>query len=375
VTRRRALAARTSTSTTRITLRRLRIGLLVGAGVTLVATFGAFEGANLTIGTASARGMPAVLYTLNARQAAVSANQAAAQNFALGRATQLAGAGPEYEAQVNLATQSLEQIAAVNQAGTKGSQLIASGDGQLASYGELIQQADANYASGEATTGAAEAWHAAQSMQGPGMLADLQQLLSAEQSALPRPRLWFWTDGWAVALWLTPVLALLTALVLAQVYLARRFRRAVSWPLAAATLLLVALAAGSHLLVHADQQFDAARQELRVVVRDSETATRETNDEGQRAVSALLPAPCGSAAGCGPTIAVLRSGLPGAPTAEAIAATENAARSDTRAAKGDLAAAGARHGLLPTIPAVAVAVAVLVLLGLQPRINEYRYQT
>jgi hypothetical protein len=65
--------------------------------------------------------------------------------------------------------------------------------------------------------------------------------------------------GWVLA-WVVPALALLALLVVTQVFLSRRFRRAFSLPLVGATAAALALAAG--------MSFDvAARGEL--------TATRE----------------------------------------------------------------------------------------------------
>jgi hypothetical protein len=369
-------SAASRTSTTRVSLHRLRIALVASSAIVLAAAFLAFEGAYLTIGVANTRGVPAVLYTLNARQAVVSANQAAAVSFggAGGADVQLTGAGAEYQAQINRASQSLEQIAAVNEAGTGGSQEIESIDGQFGAYQELIQQADASYALRENTVGAADTWHATQLMQPPAILSDLGTLQGDEQAAVNARFSSFWTSSWAVALWALPSVLALAGLVLAQVYLARRFRRRISWPLVAATLLLFALAAGSVLLVRAEHRFTAAQRDLMKVVAEHEAVVNDTNNLGQHAVAALLPTRCGGTSTCGPTLTAFRAQLGAEPSSQAIQSEEKAAEAAEAAVTADLSAADVSDGLPEVIPAVAVAIAVLVLAGLQPRISEYRYQ-
>jgi hypothetical protein len=375
--------------TTRLTLHRLRLGLLAAVAVTLVAAFATFEAAHLTIGGTKTNGVPAVLYTLNVRQAIVAANQDAAESFHPQSGVQLSGAGPDYQAQINLASQGLEQVAAVTDANTGGIQTIESVDGQLATYTQLIQQADADYARGQASIGAAEALHAAQLLPiweenqvqrtgsakqpaGPsGVLIDLRTFQSSEDLAVRNSGSSFWVDDWAVVLWITPAALLLTLLVLAQVYLARRFRRWNNVPLMAATVLLIALAASSAVLLRADSRFAAAQQELTQAVRYQVAEIQASYHEGQQDVLALLPAQCTGRVGCGPTVAAFRAHIgprlkPAATHQAAIAAG---------AVNDDLAQASATDGLLYLIPAGAVAIGALILLGLQPRINEYRHQS
>jgi hypothetical protein len=369
-------SAASRTSTTRVSLYRLRIALVASSAIVLAAAFLAFEGAYLTIGVVNTRGVPAVLYTLNARQAVVSANQAAASSFGddAGADVQLTGAGAEYQAQINRASQSLEQIAAVNEAGTGGSQTIESIDGQFGAYQALIQQADASYALGENTVGAADIWHATQLMQPPGMLSDLSTLQGDEQAAVNARFSSFWTSSWSVTLWALPSVLMLAGLVLAQVRLARRFHRRISWPLVGATLLLFALAGGSVLLVRAEHRLGTAQRDLRRVVAEHGAAVNDTDNLGQHAVAKLLPTHCGGILPCGPTLTAFRAHLGAALSSQAIQSEVNTADTADTAAMADLSAADVSDGLPEAIPAVTVAIAVLILVGLHPRISEYRYQ-
>jgi hypothetical protein len=361
-------ATAAATTTTRADLRRWRLGLLAGTGVVLACAFTMFFGAHLSVDEDSSRGLPAVVYSLNAARAVASANQAAATNFASSADVALVGTGRDYQAQLDLASQSLEQVAGVNEAGNEGTQDIQSADGQLATYMELVGQADAYYARGEPTVGASELWHAEQIMgsQG-GVLDDLDKLRGEEFGAVAAPGGWFWTSPLAVVVWLVPAVALLVALLLAQRYLARRFRRRYNWPLVAASVLVATLALGVVFLVVADARFASARAELAQVVAARNAQTTAVQVQGNQTVVTVVRARCGTDAACGPTISAIRSASVGDPGTAA-------ATTATTAATGDLAAADATYGLLVVIPAVGLVAAVLVAAGFQPRINEYRYE-
>jgi hypothetical protein len=357
--------------TTGTILLRLRFGLLVGTFVAMVAAFAAAEGAHLTIDQLTVRGLPAVLYTLNAEEAVASANEAAATSFGSVDTVRLVGAGRRYQAQMALADQSLEQVAEVNEAGVGGSETIRSVSGQLATYRELVEQAHAHYARGSPALGAAEMWHASQLMHSSGVVRDLSALESGQTSAVGARGASFWVSARAIALWVVPSLLLLAALVVAQIFLARRFHRRYSWPLLAASVLLLVQVGAVQALVLAQHRLTDARRAMDRVVLQRDTYTGALGDRGQYAVSRLLDGPCGS--GCGPTVEAFRAGWGVEPRLPA--SDIPVARVDTERAKAGLSASVGVTASLPyAIPGFAAVICVLVLVGLRPRIDEHRYR-
>ena len=372
----RSTAARPQTPrTTPGMLRWRRAWLLGGTAVALVAAFCGFEATHLTIDEVNARGAPVVLDVLDARQALVAANNAAAASFATPGDVRLTGAGTLYQSEISLASQDLEQVAALNDAGPDGIAAAQSAAGQLNAYTGLVQQADAYYASGEAALGAAAEWQASQLMDSSGVLASLTALQADEQAAVDARSSGFWASPLVIAVWAGPAILLLGGLLAAQAFLARRFRRRVSIPLASATVLVLALTAGSVTIALADYHLSRGHADLARLTAERAASIGLLDRQGQEAVLSLVTAQCtGQPSGCGPTVAAARKKLTQAGPAGGVQSGHLRSRiaADTSAAVTQLGAADDGYGMQFAIPAAAVAAAGLMMAGLQSRIDEYR---
>jgi hypothetical protein len=343
--------------------------------VVLAAAFCGFEGTHLTIDEVNARGAPVVLDVLDARQALVAANNAAAASFATPGDVRLTGAGTLYQSEINLASQDLEQVAALNDAGPDGIAAAQSAAGQLNAYTGLVQQADAYYASGEAALGAAAEWQASQLMDSSGVLASLTALQADEQAAVDARSSGFWASPLVIALWAGPAILLLGGLLAAQAFLSRRFRRRVSIPLASATALVLALTAGSVTIALADYHLSRAHADLARLTAQRASSIGLLDHQGQEAVLGLVTAQCpGKPSGCGPTVAAARKKLAQAGPAAGVQSSRlrSEITADTSAAVTQFGAADNGYGMQFAIPAAAVVAAALMVAALQSRIDEYR---
>lgn len=361
------------TRTTPGKLRRQRAWLLAGTAAVLAAAFCGFEGTHLTIDEVNARGAPVVLDVLDARQALVEANNAAAASFATPGDIRLTGAGTLYQSEISLASQDLEQVAALNDAGPDGIAAAQSAAGQLNAYTGLVQQADAYYASGEPALGAAAAWQASQLLNSSGVLASLAGLQADEQAAVDARSSGFWAGPLAVALWAAPAAVLLAGLLAAQISLTRRFRRRLSIPLASATVLLLALVAGSVTIALADYHLGRAHANLARLTAERAASIGLLDRQGQQAVLGLVTAQCpGRPSGCGPTVAAFGKKLGASAGDPRSGSLRSAVAADTAATMTQLGAADDGYGMQFAIPAAAIVAAGLMVAGLQSRIDEYR---
>lgn len=340
-------------------LRRFRLWLLALTAVVLAGTTTVFVLAHLTVDTASQHTMPAIMAASSAEYALGEADSDAMRAFELGTVA-ITGPGTGYQAQITLAGQNLEQVAEFNEAGSAGSQQLLLIDSQLASYRQLIEQAHADSAAGSTELGVIEVVYASRLMHSQ-VLTELGTLSDLERAALSDQASAFWLSGWAVPIWALPALVLLIALILAQRYLAARFRRTLNWSLAAATVLLIALVAGSALTFLAASRLTDAQGQVSQLVVDRQVgfAPLPGTDSANLALTRLNQL-CGADAdhsGCG-------QANPAAPAPTQVA---------TATAANDRAAAADRsYDLEFVIPVLGLAIGVLVLVGLQQRIDEYR---
>jgi hypothetical protein len=340
-------------------LRRFQLGLLALTAVVLAGATTVFVLVHLTVDTASQQTMPAIMAASSAKYALGEADSDAMSAFGLGTVA-VTGPGTGYQAQITLASQNLEQVAEFNQAGSTGSQQLLLIDSQLASYRQLIEQAHADYAAGSAELGVVEVVYASRLMHSQ-VLTELDNLSGLERAALTSQTSAFWLSGWAAPIWALPALVLLVGLVGAQRFLRIRFRRALNWALVAATVLLVALVAGCALTFLAASRLTEAQGQVSQLVA------------GRQASFAPLPA----AAPANPVLTRLNQ-LCGTDTdhsgcGRTTPATPAQTQVATAAAANDRAAAADRsYGLEFGIPVLGLAIAALVLVGLQPRIDEYR---
>jgi hypothetical protein len=177
-----------------------------------------------------------------------------------------------------------------------------------------------------------------------------------------------------VALWVVPSLLLLAGLLVAQAYLARRFRRRLSIPLALATALLLALAASGVTVALARHRLASAGADMTRVTGEQAAAVDYSDYQGEIAVGGLIGMLCqGQPTGCTPTVARFRSSyratgwVPGTlvPSSSQIAA-------DTGVTMAQLGSADDGYGMQFAVPAVGIVIAILIAAGLQSRIDEYR---
>jgi hypothetical protein len=360
---------------TRVTLRRLFAALLAAAAAVMVASVWAGAALHSTASDFHARSVPSIVAVLAARGALVEADAGAVCSFVTGGA-QVAGPGEQYQNQISVASQSLAQVAEHNIAGDPASQQIQLIDGLLAAYTGLIEQADAAYRQNH-PLGAVYLWYASRLLHDPGegILRQLDVLYSEERTALEGQLRSGGTSWWWIVAWTAPCVILLALMVLAQVYLRRRFRRRVNASVAAATVLLLALVAGMASITHGGQQVGQAWH----TADTAATAWHNRQDDTERMV---LTGPMPSMLdGCAPSTAA--SDCP-SPASSFGRANDNidcggqpadlSAGSDLRAADG-LAASAADTTLdQALVLAVALAVITLMVLGFLPRIEEYRYR-
>jgi hypothetical protein len=356
-------------STTRRSLLRLRAALLALTGVVLATSAWSFAGTHAVLETVRDRTVPAMLDVASARTALMDADAAAVASFRGGGA-RLIGPGEQYETGLAVANQDLARAAEHNAAGADGSrelQLIA---GLLTAYGGWISQADAQFrAQREDMLSAVDLWYAARLLHGDDQIVPHLDALAADQRAeLDAQLSTGWLDPVTMLVWTVPALALLALLGYTQVFLRRRFRRRCNESVIVASLVvLVLVAATAAGLVLRDRAQHAAA-DLREFVTSSELQSTAVATAGQHELVQMVRAQCGGGPdGCGET-------LP--PPGPAAAAGEGAHPPAASATDATVAFASATDfgWLLGVIPALAVAIAGLVLLGLQPRIDEYRYR-
>ncbi|GAA4552500.1 hypothetical protein [Amycolatopsis samaneae] len=351
---------------TRTALSRLRAVLLAGTLVMLVTSVLAVRNVLDTAEVVRDRTTQAVLETAAARNALISADNAAITSFYSGD-SQLAGPGREYENQMTVASQSLARVAEFNQAGEAGASALEVVEGLVAAYSGSIGQADAHYRrGGGALIGTADLWYASRLLHElVGVLTDLQTL---QRQALDRQ---IAADGMSqgvLPLWLLPPATLLVLLVLTQVFLGRRFRRVLNVPLIAASLLTIGIVAALGWTLVLAQRLDEVRDRTDVLLADRQADIVALDARGKAMLVALLKEKCGY---CGVSVDTF---VAGAPRGDAVPGdpariTEGASEVAT------LAGSATRTGGLPVfVSAAALADGVLILLGLYARIDEYRYR-
>ncbi|MBB4741351.1 hypothetical protein BJY16_004810 [Actinoplanes octamycinicus] len=321
-----------------------------------------FQGTRATAERVGSHSVPSIQHVLAAHAALVEADQAAVASFRSG-AVGLTGPGERYQNQIALAGQSLTQLAVDSVAGAGVGQSIQLVQGQLAAYSGLIEQADAHFRKDPASVLAvADLWYASRLLHMPdGILDQLDDLLAVEQRTLDRQlttgRM---APGW-VAVWIVPVTVLLGLLLATQVFLSRRFRRTFNPPLIAATLAVLALAAGMSFDFAARGELTATRQAGTTLVGVWHARIDAADQRGQKMLGEAVAKACRGA--CGDMVVAKAAAEP--PAEEALTAR-------IKDVDGHAAAATATTGRLLLLLLAALIAMALVPLGLYPRINEYR---
>lgn len=373
--------ATTVTTMTWQTLRRQRIRLLAVALV-LCATAAILLGvAAHTANTMLASATTAADQIATARQALTEADSAAISSLG-SKAAQLTGPGNDYLGEITLASQSLEQVAEVNEADAAGSQSLRLISSLISSYSGMIEQANADYAGSQPELGLAEVWYASDFMHMPqsGILAELSNLENAEQDGLRADDSTFWTSPWTVPLWGVPAILLLVLLIRTQRYLSRRFQRTINPLLALSSLLvLVMLIVGPLFALSADDTLARSVEGLKSVTQDRDHQVH-TLDTGQRQLATLLGRYCLTpSAGCQATIDAVRDTALDTTTDTSETARKQpklAADANQVTAIGDQQSWAATADLVLAIGlgVGALLIVVGVLLGMRKPIGEYRYQ-
>lgn len=345
-------------STTASRLRRLRVALLTSTTVVLVTLFGAFVGVLRSVDAATEHSIPAMMAASAASKALAEADSAAVHSFGAGQVL-ITGPGSEYQAKAGLAGQNLEQIAETSQAGGPVNHQLLLIENRLTEYRQLIEQAHADYAAGSVRLSTVEMIYASRLMH-TGVLAELDKLRELEQQALADRTSSFWMSGWALVISLLLALALVGLHIGTLMYLAKRFRRTVNWWLLAATLVLIGItgfaAATSEI---SKSQLHDARLAVEQLVRDR--APHFSTDPVGGDVATRLNQQCTTdGTTCGRVTMAASQ-----PEQVAKAADANALATE----------AGESNGLEFAIPVGGLGIALFVLLGLQPRIQEYRYRS
>lgn len=357
---------------TRVTLVRLRAGLLGLTVVALVVSLWAFHNVQDSAETIRDRTSPAVLGVSAARYALVAADAAAIASFASGEA-KLAGPGQEYTNQLALASQSLARVAEFNEAGELGAGVLQVVEGQIAAYSGSLGQADVHFRQPDAAVlGAVDLWHASRLLHGPGgALEELESLQGKQRDALGEQLSSTGMSSAMLPLWLLPVLALLALLVFTQVFLKNRFRRKANVPLLFATVLIAAIGVAVVFTLVSQHRLDSVGERLDGVASAREAQIQSADDQGQRRLAELLAGYCDQEQGCGVTVDVFRAGIRQTATVATDTSAVTAGAKDVAAKAAVAAESGGREFL---IPAGTVLAGGLILLGLYARIAEYWYR-
>ncbi len=380
-----------ATSTTRRTLWQLLAALLGLTAVVLAASVSVMAGTSRAAETVRTRSAPSILELAAVRTAMIRADAAAIDSFRTGRA-RLAGPGDDYQRYIAAATQGLAQAAGDVVAGEKSNLRIQLVEGLIVTYTGLVGQAHAHYRqNSDDSLATVYLWYASLLLHNDdGILSQIDGLTGDESSALAGHLSSGWLSPAATLLWVVPMLALLGALVYAQLFLRVRFRRRLNAWLLLGTALLLTLAAGTSLALVSKSRLAQTRTALTGAEQLAKRQAADIDAQGQRYLAQMLRDVCpqeGEDANCGWTVKEFLSAHPvpapavsTTPSADPSAAARAMAE-DNEVAEGGRevnrdaeAASGAASYALGGL-AVAVLLGTTVWLGLRPRIEEYRYRS
>jgi hypothetical protein len=389
--------------------------LLVGIGGIVTYTK-----ARAAISHVSTLGEPVVVEIGAARAALADADRLALTLAVPGRAAPnagsnaLSGLGTQYQNDIAVAEQSLDQATVDNVAGPQGTQLLQTIEGLVVSYNAIVEQADTAYQDSSKTTlGLAALWDASTLMQSESagtlaelrkphvsstdlggaasVLTDLDALRIEEQTALDQQRASAWNAQWPVAALIAAALILAAALICTQIQVSRRFRRGWNIRLLAATLLVLLLAAATAQVFSFREDLSAGLRTYTTVSADYGAETDALRVESQFSFESQLCS--GAAELCTVTLASALGDYTRDVSSQAdYAALNQAAASGTlpdlvaedqqevadgrEAYAADVQSANADDGLWLAVIALSTALApILISWALWSRLQEYRYRT
>lgn len=353
-------------TSTRRTLLRLQAAVLVLAAVAVGGCLAVSIGVSRTAAAAASRSIPATLAAHDAQVAMRAAHKEAVENLV--STTTLRDPGSEYRYQITLAGQYLAEVAERNAAGAAGSGDIQVIQALLSTYVGLIGVAATNFAGGtHQTLGVATLLDATTLLD--NILTRLDRLRDRQDDALQAQATSGWGHPAAAAVWLFPVTALVTLLVLAQSTLRQRFRRRWCPPLVAAAVLAALLGVATGWSTRAAADLDDGWDQAATLV------TQRAGQLDALRTGSAKPLRLAVSDACPVVCAKTVDGLPpGDPDADAIRA--GAPASHELSATADRAAADAAKSDTVNIllPIGAIGVLALVLAGFRPRLDEYRHR-
>ncbi|MEV6672544.1 ABC transporter substrate-binding protein [Streptomyces sp. NPDC051162] len=231
----------TGASGTRPYLIRRLATLLVGTLLACAALLTAYYGVSRNSPAVNGRTTPAIV-EIAAAETSLKASFTAARSSLTGPAGPVEGAGEEYRAQLNAANQALEKATINTVAGDDGRQTLRTASGLVSSYGYLIEQAVRSGTDAVLRDAYVASAHSTLTRPGSGIVDRLEEVQHDQREVLGEQVSFGWllTLAWITAFALCA--GLIRLLADTQRTLRRRFRRRVNPALAAGTALLAALA-------------------------------------------------------------------------------------------------------------------------------------
>ncbi|MGH3832508.1 MAG: hypothetical protein ACRDRS_19045 [Pseudonocardiaceae bacterium] len=245
----------------------------------------------------------------------------------------------------------------------------------LESYSSLITQADAH--TGTPLLGTTDLWSASHLLYAGDspILTEFNNLMDDQASVLNDQVAASSMTAANLLQWTVPITLLFVLLVVTQVFLRRRFRRAVNPPLLLATVALIGLSIVMSLAVVSQYRLENSRDTLNEIVRLWREQPPAADFRGQQELGELMEKECaGANGGCGPTVEKFVSEhKPADNTPEAGSDESTTKRLGDFTDRINSAGENARWKyFIPILSGLIFF--VLIPFGLWPRIEEYRYR-
>ncbi|MBP2476549.1 hypothetical protein JOF53_005421 [Crossiella equi] len=319
--------------------------------------------------TASARAVPVLREITNAHTALLRADISAVKAFTNGSVA-LVGAGDEHRDRLATATSGLTRVAELNQAGPEGIQQIQLVQSLLAAYSSSVEQAASQFRQpGGRALGTADLWQASRLLhEDPGVLPELKKVEAQQRQALDQAVSGGAPSVLTVLLWAVPGALALALLIGGQVWLARHFRRLLNPWLLAATVLVCAALGPTVWVFDSQQRLASAEAELGALDRQWDLNDFALTAKARHGMWDLLGVPCRPRVDCGPTVREFVDNLPVFWRERDESAL---IRTGEEVADG-VSEVDQRWGWVVVPPAAALLAVVLLAVGLQTRIHEYR---
>lgn len=361
-----------SRSSTRRSLLRDCIMLLVGTAIVFGSCFWSFRSVHATAAGVRDRTAPAILELSMAQAALVEANRAAIDSLS-SNAIMLAGPGQEFQSQIALAGQNLTQAAEHDMAGDQGRKRLRLVEGMLTSYSGSIGRADVHYRSQHALLGAADLWYSSRLLHNE-ILPQLASLRADQLRELREGVAGSFSRTMVIALFgLVPPVLLFFLLCRTQVSFSRRFRRTLNPALLLALILVASLFFLMFQSLLAQGKLADSVWRFDQVVRDWDIRTGVMDFHGRQALEELILTECGGTNECGPTVLRFSNTLNEPSSSENVADRRQLSEHGSESSQ-QLVRAAENGRLEMFIPLIAGGTIGMILLGFRPRFDEYRYR-